>query len=62
LVGSLAAEGATQPSFEQIKQAIVKGSILASFTCENFSTKSLEMAKNEDFDARFAKFQEISAW
>ena len=62
LVGSLASEGATQPSFEQIKQAIVKGSILASFTCENFSTKSLETAGNEHFEGRLAKFQEISTW
>ncbi len=62
LVGSLAAEGAIQPSFQQLKQAIVKGSILASFTCENFSTKSLESAKKEHFSARLEQFQRISTW
>ena len=62
LIGSLAAEGAIQPSFEQLKNAIVKGSILASFTCENFSTKSLEAAGSEDFSDRLAKFQKISSW
>lgn len=62
LVGSLAAQGALQPSFEQLKQAIVKGSILASFTCENFSTKSLELVQKEDFLARMNEFQKISTW
>ncbi len=62
LVGSLSAEGASQPSFDQLKQAIVKGSILASFTCENFSTKSLESVQNIDFLKRLERFQAISSW
>lgn len=62
LIGSLAAEGAVSPSFGQLKQAIVKGSVLASFTCENFSTKSLETAGENVFLERFSGFQEISSW
>ena len=62
LIGSLASEGATSPTFAQLKQAVVKGSVLASFTCENFSTKSLEVAEKDHFSDRLAKFQEISAW
>ena len=62
LVGSLAAEAAISPSFDQLKQAIVKGSILASFTCENFSTKSLEKAGKDDFADRLKQFQAISTW
>lgn len=62
LIGSLASEGAVKPSFEQLKQAIVKGSILASFTCENFSTKSLENAEEEHFSERMERFQQLSAW
>ncbi len=62
LVGSLAAESAIAPTFDQLKQAIVKGSILASFTCENFSTKSLETARNDDFLDRLQQFEAISTW
>ncbi|MCX8239653.1 MAG: PfkB family carbohydrate kinase [Verrucomicrobiales bacterium] len=62
LIGSLASEGATTPTFDQLKQAVVKGSILASFTCEDFSTKSLEAAGKSHFSDRLANFQEISRW
>jgi sugar/nucleoside kinase (ribokinase family) len=62
LIGTLAAEGAVSPSFDQLKKAVVNGSILASFTCENFSTKSLESADKTEFLDRLDKFQRISAW
>jgi sugar/nucleoside kinase (ribokinase family) len=62
LIGTLASEGAVSPSFDQLKKAVVNGSILASFTCENFSTKSLELAGNPEFSDRLDQFQQISAW
>jgi sugar/nucleoside kinase (ribokinase family) len=62
LIGTLAAEGAVAPTFDQLKTAVVNGSILASFTCENFSTKSLESADKNDFSERFDQFKQISAW
>ena len=62
LIGTLAAEGAVSPTFAQLKTAVVNGSILASFTCENFSTKSLESAGEADFFERIDQFQQISAW
>jgi cytidine kinase len=62
LIGDLAAKGAISPGFEQLREAIVKGSILASFTCQNFSTKSLETAGNEEFLARLDAIREHSNW
>lgn len=62
LIGSLAAEEAVNPTFSQLKQAVVKGSVLASFTCENFSTKSLEIADSTKFMDRMKQFQQISQW
>ena len=62
LIGTLAAERAVSPSFEQLKKAVVNGSILASFTCENFSTKSLESADKTEFSDRLDRFERISAW
>jgi sugar/nucleoside kinase (ribokinase family) len=62
LTGFLAARGAVNPEFGQLKEAVVTGSILASFTCENFSTKSLEKAKKDDFLSRLEGFRAHSSW
>lgn len=62
LIGSLASQGAVKPTFDQLKEAVVKGSILASFTCEDFSTKSLEAAGKSHFSDRLGEFQRISRW
>jgi len=62
LIGDLAAKGAISPTFEQLREATVKGSILASFTCQNFSTKALESAGNDEFLFRLEAFREHSNW
>lgn len=62
LIGDLASKGAISPTFEELREAIVKGSILASFTCQNFSTKSLESAGNDEFLARLEAFRAYSNW
>jgi len=62
LIGDLAAKQALKPTFAQLREAVVKGSILASYTCEDFSTKSLESAKSDDLEARLLKFREYSGW
>jgi sugar/nucleoside kinase (ribokinase family) len=62
LIGDLAAKQALKPTFAQLREAVVKGSILASYTCEDFSTKSLESAKSDDLEARLLKFRDYSGW
>lgn len=62
LIGTLAAEETIQPTFAQLRRAVVHGSILASFTCENFSTKSLEAADHKDFSSRLDQFKAHSSW
>ncbi|MGB0327415.1 MAG: PfkB family carbohydrate kinase [Akkermansiaceae bacterium] len=62
LTGFLASVGAVRPEFGQLKEAVVTGSILASFTCQNFSTKSLEEAKKDDLLGRLAEFRGHSDW
>lgn len=59
-LGELAAAGNTRPSFAELSQAVVTGTVAASFTCEAFSTAALEAADAEAFAARRAKFAEIS--
>lgn len=62
LIGDLASRGATCPTFEQLKEAVVKGSILASFTCQNFSTKTLEAVEKDEFESRLEEFRNHSTW
>lgn len=62
MAGYLAAQGAPPYSTEQIRQAIVRGSILASFTCEAFSTCRLEELTQEDLDQRLEQFRACTQW
>ena len=62
IAGYLAAEGERNPSFQAIQKAVVQGSVLASFTCEAFSTKRLEALSRADLDARLVAFQQMSSW
>tara|TARA_R110000850_G_scaffold245374_1_gene370263 strand:+ start:510 stop:1421 length:912 start_codon:yes stop_codon:yes gene_type:complete len=55
--GYLASLGKDEFSFEDLTSAIARGTILASFTCESFSTHSLEALTQESFDARLETFR-----
>jgi cytidine kinase len=57
LAGWLAAAGKSKPSFEDLKQAVVHGSVTASFTCEAFSTHKLQKVTKADIAARLAELQ-----
>ena len=48
--------------FEDLKQGIVRGTVMASFTCEAFSTQKVESISPEDIDSRLNKLYEISSW
>jgi hypothetical protein len=62
MAGYLAKEKATKPTFGQLRKAVVQGSMLASFTCEAFSTRALEDIDSDILNKRLATFREISAW
>jgi len=62
MIGNLAAQGATDPNFDQLKKAIVQGSMLASFTCSDFSTRALEAVTPSSLTQRESHFQKISQW
>lgn len=62
LAGYLAAQGGGDYGFEAIRQAVAHGSVLASFTCEAFSTRRLEEITRADVDARLAAFRRMTAW
>jgi sugar/nucleoside kinase (ribokinase family) len=62
MAGYLAAQGTQPYSQAALRQAIVQGSILASFTCEAFSTRRLEDLTLAQLDDRIAAFREVTKW
>ncbi|MEI7912637.1 MAG: PfkB family carbohydrate kinase, partial [Verrucomicrobiota bacterium] len=62
LAGYLAATGRAQFSFDDIRQAVVEGSVVASFTCEAFSTRRLQEITRADIEQRLAFLQSITHW
>jgi sugar/nucleoside kinase (ribokinase family) len=62
MAGYLASLGGTQFTFEQIRDSILRGSILASFTCEDFSTRRLETVTDEEFEHRLTGLKAMTHW
>ena len=62
LAGFLAASGRSGFTFEDIRQAVVEGSVVASFTCEAFSTRRLQEITRADIDGRLAFLKSITHW
>ena len=62
MAGYLAAQGAPPYAAATLRQAIVQGSMLASFTCEAFSTRRLEELSAEDLAERLELFRAATPW
>jgi sugar/nucleoside kinase (ribokinase family) len=62
MAGFLSAHGNGPYSAAQMRQAVVHGSVLASFTCEAFSTWRLEALSDEEIQARMAHYRELTHW
>lgn len=62
LAGYLAAHADGDYSFSHIRQAVAYGSVVASFTCEAFSTKRLEEITRAKVDERLAAFRKMTGW
>lgn len=62
MAGYLAAQGPPPYSAENLRRAVIHGSVLASFTCEAFSTKAMQNLLPGDFDARLSHFRQVTHW
>lgn len=62
LAGWLAANGKSKPTFEDLKSAVVHGSVTASFTCEAFSTRRLQTVSAADVAARIAELRSYTSF
>lgn len=62
IAGFLASRGAGCDDAATLRQAVIQGSILASFTCEAFSTRRLEELSAADIERRLEEFRRITEW
>ena len=62
IAGYLAASGHPPYDSATLRQGIVQGSILASFTCEAFSTRRLESLDPRELQARIQSFRDLTFW
>jgi sugar/nucleoside kinase (ribokinase family) len=62
LAGSLATSGKARPDFSDLALGVVRGSVLASFTCEAFGVKRLAAVTADEAAARMAEFRRCTSW
>ena len=62
MAGYLAAQGPPPSDSSALRQAIIQGAILASFTCEAFSTRRLESLQPADIEQRLQQFRQTTQW
>ena len=62
MAGSLAAAGKARPEFSDLARGVVRGSVVASFTCESFGVKRLAAVTREEADSRVAEFRRYTSW
>lgn len=62
LGGYLAAKELIAPSFADVRRAIVEGTLLASFTCEDFSTRALEGLSQSKITDRAESFKNVTGY
>jgi sugar/nucleoside kinase (ribokinase family) len=62
MAGFLASQGPAPYSTPIMRQAVIQASILASFTCEAFSTRRLETLTHDDLAARLEEFRTVTFW
>lgn len=62
IAGQIACEGVENVSESMLRRAVARGSVLASYTCEAFSTKRLESLDSQEINARVEAFRASSQW
>jgi sugar/nucleoside kinase (ribokinase family) len=62
LAGHLATTGKSTFDFQDIRAAIVQGAVVASFTCEAFSTRRIEGLETAEIGNRLEIFKKLTHW
>ncbi len=62
MAGWLSSQGKTKPTFDDLRQAVVHGSVTASYTCEAFSTHKLQKVSQADIAGRLTELQKFTSF
>lgn len=62
MAGYLATQGDEPFTFDLLRQAVIQGTVMASFTCEAFSTRRLEPLTLADVQRRVYEFRQMTSW
>lgn len=62
MAGYLSSLSQNEYSLEELAQAMVRGSVVASYTCEAFSTQKLQSISRVDIDQRLAQLHAMGHW
>ena len=62
LAGYLSSLGKESYDLQDLSQAMVRGSVVASFTCEAFSTQRLQSVSIEEVESRLKSLHVLSHW
>lgn len=62
LAGYLASTGKKEFSFDDFRNAVVYGSVVASFTCEAFSANRLAHITRDEIEARLTLLKNLTHW
>ncbi|WP_411827414.1 PfkB family carbohydrate kinase [Luteolibacter sp. AS25] len=62
LAGYLSSLEKSEYTFDDVRQAVVYGSVVASFTCEAFSTDKLAAVSKKEIEARLDLLRDLSHW
>ncbi len=62
MAGWLSSQGKTKPTFDDLRQAVVHGSVTASYTCEAFSTHKLQKVSQADIASRLTELQKFTSF
>lgn len=62
MAGYLSSLEQSEFSLTDLSQAMVRGSVVASFTCEAFSTQKLQAITKADIDQRLTQLHTMSQW
>jgi sugar/nucleoside kinase (ribokinase family) len=61
-IGYLAGQGATQVNYEDLRRAVIYGSVMGSFCCEKFGVDRFRTLTREEIEARYREFQACTAF
>lgn len=62
MMGWLSANGKSKPTFDDLKTAVAHGSVVASFTCEAFSTQRVQSVTAAEVEGRLAELKSYTAF